>query len=88
VPDLDEGVVHRSAGGSVQDSKVHEQFYSPIVVAMRAGTSVNIEGSSRLRLPDILTNKPVTDIVGTLNDLGGSETGRLKTGKSGLGPFG
>jgi len=35
MPDLDESVVHRFASGSIQDSEVHEQFHSPITVAMR-----------------------------------------------------
>ena len=41
VPDLDEGVVHRSAGASIHDSKVHEKFYSSIkiVVIRRAEPS-------------------------------------------------
>ena len=35
VPDLDEGVVHRGAGGGVQDSKIHEKLDSPIAATVR-----------------------------------------------------
>ena len=35
VPDLDESVVHRGASGGIQDPKVHEQLYPPVVVAVR-----------------------------------------------------
>ena len=35
MPDIDESAVHRGASGSVHDSKVHEEFYSPVKVAMR-----------------------------------------------------
>ena len=35
MPDFDEGVVHRGAGGGVQDPKIHEEFYSSIAVAIR-----------------------------------------------------
>ena len=48
MPDLDEGVVHRSAGTSVHDSKVHEKFYSPsiaIAAVMRPERSWVIEGA-------------------------------------------
>ena len=34
MPDLDESVVHRSAGSSVHNSKVHKKFYSPITIAV------------------------------------------------------
>jgi len=42
---------------------------------------VRVERCLRLRLPDVLTNKRVVDIVGTLNDFGGGEAGRLWSGK-------
>jgi len=35
VPDPGESVVHRGAGGGVDDSKVLDKFYSPVAVAMR-----------------------------------------------------
>ena len=40
-----------------------------------------------MRLPDVLTNEGVVDIVGALRDLGGGETGRLWVGKSSFGRF-
>ena len=38
MPDLDETVVHRSAGGSIHDSKVHEKLYTPIMIAVMMRT--------------------------------------------------
>jgi len=35
VPDLDKSVVHRGAGGSVHDSKVHDEFYTAVAGGMR-----------------------------------------------------
>jgi len=35
LPDLDKGIVYRFASGGIQDSKVHEEVYSPVTVAMR-----------------------------------------------------
>ena len=35
MPDLDKRVVHRGAAGSVHDSKVHDELYSPVAAAMR-----------------------------------------------------
>ena len=35
MPNLDESVVHRGAGGSVHDSKVHDELQPPIMVAIR-----------------------------------------------------
>ena len=36
MPELYESTVHRGAGGTIYDPKVHEEFYSPIsAVAMR-----------------------------------------------------
>ena len=34
MPDLDERVVHRSAGASIHDSQVHEKSYSSIKIAV------------------------------------------------------
>ena len=81
MPDLDESVVHWAAGGSVHDSKVHEELYSPIPMVVSTGRPRGVEWRLHLRLPDVLTNECVIDIVGALSDLGGGETGRLWTGK-------
>lgn len=35
MPDFNESVVQRGACGGVHDPKVHEEFYSPIVAAVR-----------------------------------------------------
>ena len=80
MPDLDEGVVHRSAGASIHDSKVHEKFYSSIkiVVIRRAEPSYVITRDCLLlRFRDVLTNELVVHIVGAFGNFGGGETGSL-----------
>ena len=81
MPDLDESVVHRSAGGGVHDSKVHEEFYSPV----RGNDENEDAGTHRrvcllLRLRNVLANQFVVYIVGTFGDFGGCEAGRLRAG--------
>jgi len=82
VPDFNESVVHWGAGCSIHDSKIHEELYSPIPIVVSTGRPCGVGWRLRLRLPDVLTNERVIDIVGALSDLGGGEAGRLWTGKS------
>jgi len=77
MPDLNESVVHWGAGGSVHDSKVHQELHSPIAVVIRTQHLCSVGRCLRLGLPDVLTNERVVDIVGTLSDLGGGEAGCL-----------
>ena len=82
MPDLNESVVHWAAARSVHDSKVHEELDSPIALVIRTECPCSLGRCLRLRLPDVLTNKRVVDIVGALSDFGGGEAGRLWAGKS------
>ena len=45
MPDLNESVVHWGAAGSVHDSEVHEELYSPIAVVMRTERPRAYEGA-------------------------------------------
>ena len=56
MPDLDESVVYRSAGGGVHDSEVKDERYSSVEAAMRKERESFTNGYLLLGLPDILAN--------------------------------
>ena len=80
VPDFDEGVFHRGAGGGIRGSKVHEEFCSSIAVAIRTERPCAYVGAYSCNSV-VITNELV-DIAGTFSDFGGGETGHLWAGGS------
>ena len=42
---------------------------------------MRVGGCLLLRLPDVRTNESVVDVIGTFNNLGGGEAGRLCAGE-------
>lgn len=76
MPDLDESVFHWRAGGAPKTPKSMEaipRYYGHD----ENGTPRCIEDYLLLRLPDVWTDEPITDISGTFSDFGGSGADHL-----------